>query len=216
MELSKQSLALSVKYLKMVLSGSGEPDGSSGSAGRDEGGAGGNIRGSAGGDEGGVGRDEGSVGRDEGGVGRDEGGAGDNIGGNAARDRLMRTSVLSAMAFSQTRTTACHSISYPLTNLFGIEHGLAAAMTLGEVYKINKPAMSNAGEIDEIFSDFGGIQGFLDSACDGIIKLRLGAFGAAIDDIPNIVSKAFTAGRMDNNPVDLSESDVAGILKNVL
>ena len=190
MELSKQSLALSAKHLKSVLNSlgdHGESDASGGMA-------------------------PGSIDSNNAGYSNVSGGAGGNIG----RDSLMYASVLSGLAFSQTRTTACHSISYPLTNLFGVEHGLAAAMTLGEVYEINKPAIKNADEIDDIFSRFGGVQGFLDFACDGITTLRLGAFGVSGSDIPKIVSKAFTMGRMDNNPVDLSENDVSEILKRCI
>ena len=191
MELAKQSLTLSAKHLKNVLNCIFEPgeSGVVGSTGCGSTGTGGKIAG-----------------------GSTDGSTDSSIG----RDGLMRASVLSALAFSQTRTTACHSISYPLTNLYGIEHGLAAALTLGEVYRLNRPALSNAGEIDDIFSDYGGVQRFLDSVCDGITTLRLSSFGVSIDDIPKIVSKAFTMGRIDNNPVDLSENDVFGILKNCM
>ena len=40
-----------------------------------------------------------------------------------SRKSLLRL-LFSGLAFSNTRTTACHSISYPLTMLFWIEHGL--------------------------------------------------------------------------------------------
>ena len=46
-------------------------------------------------------------------------------------------SFFAGLAFSNTRTTACHSISYPLTMMYGINHGFAAAITLFEVLKRN-------------------------------------------------------------------------------
>ncbi|WP_079490844.1 iron-containing alcohol dehydrogenase [Maledivibacter halophilus] len=42
------------------------------------------------------------------------------------------------LAFSNTKTTACHSISYPLTMKYNIPHKIAVSMTLGEVMKLNK------------------------------------------------------------------------------
>ena len=53
------------------------------------------------------------------------------------RRRMLMGSFFAGLAFSNTRTTACHSISYPLTMMFGINHGFAAAITLFEVLKRN-------------------------------------------------------------------------------
>ena len=54
----------------------------------------------------------------------------ENGGDIELRKDMCLASLLAGLAFSITRTTACHSISYPLTMFFGIEHGFAAAMTL--------------------------------------------------------------------------------------
>jgi alcohol dehydrogenase class IV len=132
------------------------------------------------------------------------------------RERLCRASVLSALAFSQTKTTACHSISYPLTILFGIEHGFAAAMTLAEVYEINRPATTEMEDLDRIFAPHGGIRKWIDDAAEGVVRLRLKDFGVAPKDIKLIAKNAFTAGRMDNNPVDLDEGDVERLLWSVM
>lgn len=133
-----------------------------------------------------------------------------------SRKALCRASILSALAFSQTRTTACHSISYPLTSMFGIEHGLAVAMTLPEMYEVNYAYTNRMNEIDNIFEEFGGIRQWMKFVCDGIVELRLQAFGVSENDIDSIVDNAFTAGRMDNNPVDLDKMQVRDILKKCL
>lgn len=132
------------------------------------------------------------------------------------REDLCKASVLSALAFSHTRTTACHSISYPLTMLFGIPHGIAVAMTLGEVGKRNSGHFSRDREFYQLFEPFGGIQGWLDQVSKDIFRLRLSAFGIRKEDINLIISRAFTAGRMDNNPVLLSEDDVKEILLSLI
>ena len=130
----------------------------------------------------------------------------------ALREKLCRGSLLAGLAFSQTRTTACHSISYPLSFLHQVPHGFAAAMTLAQVAAVNEPATENFDELAAVFAPYGGIQQWMDSVCQGVLELRLHTFGITQQDIPNIVHYAFTAGRMDNNPVDLTQEDVASIL----
>lgn len=132
------------------------------------------------------------------------------------RENLCKASVLAGLAFAQTRTTACHSISYPLTMFFDVPHGLAAAITLDAVGEINKGNFPNDIALFRLFEDYAGIGGFINYACAGIIDMKLSAFGITLNDIPVIVKHAFTGGRMDNNPVDLTENDVTSILKSVM
>jgi alcohol dehydrogenase class IV len=140
----------------------------------------------------------------------------DEPNNNTIREKLCRASVLAGLAFSQTRTTACHSISYPLTILYNIPHGLAASITLDEVGQINKGNFPNDTELFALFSQYKGIQKWIDSICDGVINLRLSSYGISPKDIPFIADNAFTEGRMDNNPVDLSKDDVINILESVI
>ena len=58
-----------------------------------------------------------------------------------AHDAMARGSMLAGLAFSNTKTTACHSISYPLTMHCGIPHGAAVSMLLGPVFRLNAPAL---------------------------------------------------------------------------
>jgi len=134
------------------------------------------------------------------------------------RQRMCLGSLFSGLAFSQTRTTACHSISYPLTMMYGIEHGLACAMTLAGVLELNGPVIE---ELDELYDVLGvgsseELQAWLDSVCQGIVRLRLSWFGAEEEDIPDLVRSSFTLGRMDNNPKPLDLGDVGVLLRGVL
>lgn len=132
------------------------------------------------------------------------------------REKLCKASVLAGLAFSQTRTTACHSISYPLTMLYSIPHGLAASITLDAVGKINEGHFTNDKELFALFNEYNGMANWIDIVCEGIIDMRLSSFGITERDIPLIVDNAFTGGRMDNNPVDLSKDVVFEILKSIL
>ncbi len=134
------------------------------------------------------------------------------------REKMCLGSLFSGLAFTNTRTTACHSISYPLTMNFGIEHGIACALTLSEVMKINLPAIEEAGEL---MSAFGvnspeELQDWIDRLAHEVIKMRLSAFGIQEKDIDELVKLSFTQGRMDNNPVNITPDDVRKILVEIL
>ncbi|MDR2367243.1 MAG: phosphonoacetaldehyde reductase [Deltaproteobacteria bacterium] len=131
------------------------------------------------------------------------------------RHGLAEGSLLAGLSFSRTRTTACHSISYPLTSLFGLEHGFAAALTLGQVAEINSRHV-DLTEFLEVFAPHGGVQAWLDRTSEPFLPLRLSSFGISGGDVDGVASKASTQGRMDNNPVALDLEAIRQILSNVL
>lgn len=53
--------------------------------------------------------------------------------GKTVRESLSEASLLAGLAISITRTSICHSISYPLTAHFGVPHGLACAFSMPAV-----------------------------------------------------------------------------------
>ena len=130
------------------------------------------------------------------------------------RRELALASLLAGMAFAQTRTTACHSLSYPLTMLFGVPHGYAAALTLAAVAKRN---LAEVPELDTVLALFDGDLGrWLDETASSVKPLRLSAFGIDATDLAAITELSFTAGRMDNNPVAFDAQDVLNILRESL
>lgn len=136
----------------------------------------------------------------------------------AAREKMCLGSLFSGLAFSQTRTTACHSISYPLTLQFGVEHGLACALTLPKVMEVN---LSATQEPEELLRSLGvadseGLQAWLDSVSNGILRLRLSTFGIGEKDIPLLVEGSHTLGRMHNNPVEIDGDGLGRILRSLL
>lgn len=133
----------------------------------------------------------------------------------AVRDKMCRASVLAGLAFAQTRTTACHSISYPLTMGFGVPHGIAAAITLDPVGRYNSGSFPRDKELFALFAPWQGVGGWLDEVSEGIASFRLSAMGIREEDLAGIAAKAFTLGRMDNNPVPLTQDDVLKILRAV-
>ena len=54
-----------------------------------------------------------------------------------AREKMAEASVMAGLAFTLPRTTSVHACSYPLTNLLGIPHGEACALTLDRFIRLN-------------------------------------------------------------------------------
>ena len=131
------------------------------------------------------------------------------------RTAMCRGALLAGMAFAKTRTTACHSISYPITMQYGVEHGLACALSLDAVSKINREKTVLADDLFAVFEKHGGLRNWLDKTSAGIVELRLSALGVPKEGIDEIVKGTFTKGRMDNNPVDISPEQVKEILLSV-
>lgn len=131
------------------------------------------------------------------------------------REKLAVASLISGLAFSVTRTTACHSISYPLTMLFNIPHGVATAMTLEEVMNRNSGHYTDEQSLTGLFEEYGGLEFFLKEICNDLLKLKLRDYGVSRDNIMDIVNSTFTVGRMDNNPVVFNEKDVIEILEAI-
>jgi alcohol dehydrogenase len=132
------------------------------------------------------------------------------------RANLLRASMLAGLAFSNTKTAAAHSISYPLTLRLGIPHGIACAMTLAALWRMNAPKMPDKAE--RLRLQLGGedVARILECRLRFVaarMPFTLSAYGAKPDDLATLVRESFTKGRMDNNLVDLSPSDVRAILE---
>lgn len=131
------------------------------------------------------------------------------------RTDMCRASVLAGIAFSHTRTTACHSISYPLTMYYDIPHGYASALTLKEVSDRNRGNFKNSTRLFSLFNAYGGLGNWLESVTEGIVDLKLSQFGVCFQEIQEITNHSFTVGRMENNPVCFSKEDVSEILSEI-
>ncbi len=61
-----------------------------------------------------------------------------DLGNLDSRTKLSLASLNAGLAFSNTKTTAVHALSYPMTLEFGLSHGLACSLLLGEFLLFNK------------------------------------------------------------------------------
>lgn len=135
------------------------------------------------------------------------------------RDVIGKASLYAGLAFSNTKTTVCHSVSYPITEKFGVPHGTAVALTLGDFMDYNKEAIPDYAALLAAFQceSAAAVKAWIAAMLRrGGFADRLSGFGIGESDIPYITAHAFTRGRADNNPVPVTEDAVASILKKLL
>ena len=128
------------------------------------------------------------------------------------RRKLSLASLFAGLAISQTRTSICHSISYPLTLKYGVQHGMACAFSMLEVFKYNSEFMKDDIELikyhlnQDPFLVLEGIfiqHGVYDHLIDLLPTKSL--FFASIDDF-------VTAGRFENNIKTCNRNDLIKII----
>lgn len=124
-----------------------------------------------------------------------------------ARSKMAEASVAAGLAFSLTGTAAAHACSYPLTQIFGVPHGEACAMTLAAYWRLN-------AQVDDRLHAFSKRLGFHDAieladAIDQLkrtLGLRFTLQDAHVDTeekLDLLVAESF-APNMKNNPVDIT------------
>ncbi|MEO5704051.1 MAG: phosphonoacetaldehyde reductase [Candidatus Limnocylindrales bacterium] len=152
-------------------------------------------------------------------------------GAREAREGMSLAAHLSGRAINETRTTASHAASYPMTARHGIPHGHAVALTL--------PAMLefNAGVGPDDVQDPSGVEtvrakiaivlqllGVADAAAgrrrllDLIrsVSLETSLAELGIDDLDPIVAEGFNPARAGNNPRRLTPEVLRAMLAGTL
>ena len=127
-------------------------------------------------------------------------------------------SLLAGLAFNNTKTAACHSLSYPMTLNFGVPHGLAVSITIKEVIKYNYRVLPK--KVMQIVEEFGcsSVEEFSESLSEMMVSLglpiRLRDLDLKEKDIELLLNEGIHPDRMGNNPGSLSENDIRTILTN--
>jgi alcohol dehydrogenase class IV len=83
----------------------------------------------------------------------------------ATRRAMSKAAHLAGRAINLTKTTAAHALSYPLTSYFGIPHGHAVALTLGQLL------LYNSGVAADDVNDARGAA-FVRRTIDELVALR--------------------------------------------
>ncbi len=130
-----------------------------------------------------------------------------------AREEMLMASFLGGMSFSTCMLGACHACAHVLSAVYNTPHGLANAVLLPEIMKVNKPAC--ASRLADIAQAMGGdVRGLSeDRAADLAIELvadlcaRVGIpkylddIGVKREDLDMLAGKAIMDGCIFTNPV---------------
>jgi phosphonate metabolism-associated iron-containing alcohol dehydrogenase len=134
------------------------------------------------------------------------------------RTNLLHASTTAGLAFSNTKTAAAHSISYPLTIHYGIPHGVACSLPLVPLLYINKNAIEK--EIDFIINklsltSIANLENIVNQIAGDTLKFDLKSWGVTKSDLTFLVEQSFTKDRMDNNIIDLNKNHVKILLEEI-
>lgn len=135
-----------------------------------------------------------------------------------ARGGMCQGSVFAGLAFSQTRTTACHALSYPLTARFGIPHGIAVSMSIIPILRLNWEYIQEKELFLSAFCCHDRPE--LEAALERLLSLyvypvvkALGPIGNLSAIIPEDIGSM--GDRLGNNPTTISKSEIIVIYKQM-
>ncbi len=137
-----------------------------------------------------------------------------------ARAAMILASLTAGIAFSQTRTTGIHALSFPLTTEFGANHGTACSITLPAFirlcYKQAKDKMDTLmrylgySEINELAD---AVEHLMESMK---MPVRLNQIGVKEADIPHIAQVGLNAAIIHLTPAEMNEETVCALLSSIL
>lgn len=128
------------------------------------------------------------------------------------RRNLSLSSLFAGLAISQTRTSICHSISYPLTLKYGIDHGMACSFSMLEVFKYNSAFIKDDIEYIQLNTSQ---DPYL--ALEGIFKQHRIHYHLAKQikgksSFSDSIDEFITTGRFENNIRKCDRSDLIRII----
>ena len=129
-----------------------------------------------------------------------------------AREKMAEASIIAGVAFSNPRTAGSHACSFPLTNLYGVPHGEACAMTLDFFTRFNAEAEN--GRLHKFAQNCGFSDAY--SMADAITELKqkmgmamtLTDIGVKSDEEIETLTKMSMTPLMERNILPLSFFDI--------
>ncbi len=143
-----------------------------------------------------------------------------------ARSMLLYGSMSGGFAINMTGTTMIHGGGYYLTARYGLPHGLANALIMLPILKLNMesqpdrtlnlariiglPSSNFEEAADAIINAIASIEDYIG------IPSGLGSLGIPLDDVGRLAEEALTYKRnLENNPRELSLEEMMGIFNSV-
>jgi len=115
---------------------------------------------------------------------------------------MLKASNLAGKAINIAKTTAAHSVSYPITSYFNVPHGHAVALTLPYFIEFNNNVSL------ENLQDNRGIEFIKDRMSELFTILKVNTANKAKDKIINIMKKINLETRLSKLGIDRNNIDV--------
>lgn len=149
-----------------------------------------------------------------------------------SRTGMAVAAYLSGKAISVSKTTACHSVSYPMTSFLGVAHGHAVALTTPAFIKYNADSTNDC--IDDRGDEFvnerirelcslldckssnEAARTFTDLMESLGVETTLRGLGIDRQGKRQIIEHGFKPNRMDNNPRRVEEADLEQLLDTLV
>ncbi|MBR2454791.1 MAG: iron-containing alcohol dehydrogenase [Clostridia bacterium] len=129
-----------------------------------------------------------------------------------AREKMAEASIVAGVAFSNPRTAGSHACSFPLTNLYGVPHGEACAMTLDFFTRFNAEAEN--GRLNKFARDCGFSDAYALADAISDLKKKMGMamtlteIGVETSEEIETLTKMSMTPLMERNIIPLSYDDI--------
>lgn len=137
-----------------------------------------------------------------------------------ARGAMIEASLTAGMAFSQTRTTGIHALSFPLTTEFGANHGTACAITLPAFIKISREQAEEKMNALIAYLGYSTIEQFAKAVEELMVSMkmpvRLHEIGVKETDLEHIAEVGLNAAIIQLTPAVMNKDSVYGLLQSIL
>ena len=146
----------------------------------------------------------------------------DNQFNKKERYYMFLTSLCSGVCIAKTKTSICHSISYPITSYYEVPHGLACVFTMNAVLKMIYSSKKNIVKkqrknVDELWLKKNKFN-LLESIDIFVKKMEVSVlvkkYIKNLDDLMDIKNEMFTPGRIDNFIMPVDILDIEKILQD--
>ncbi len=147
----------------------------------------------------------------------------------AAREAMMRGSMLAGMAFANAGVTAVHAFAYPIGAEFHIPHGVANSIMLTPVMEFNLlGCLPKFSRMAQVFGEQTAnlspraaaglaVEALRSLAQDLAVPMSLAPFGVRAEHVPELAQGVMKVTRLlANNPRVLTQADAEAIYRRVL
>lgn len=144
----------------------------------------------------------------------------DDGNSETAREQMQLASLLAGVAFSQTRTTGIHAVSFPLTTEYGASHGTACSITLPAFIRISGEGAQ--AKMDRLCAALGyeSIPQFADAVEALMVSMnmptRLSQLGVQEDALEHIAQVGLGAAIIQLTPAVMNQETVTALLRSIL